>query len=123
MGNGCVAGDFGAGERREEGAAPKAFGAVTDEQRSSSAKKKQPSGRNSDGPLDALLLSLRTRGYAPSSRLASNPPELRALILRLRDGFLGIARPRCEMADGHMKTTVIFTKVSKYCYNVSVANF
>jgi hypothetical protein len=55
-------------------------GSLTDEQRRRSAKDRQPSGLSSDGSLAALLLSPRTRGYAPSSRLASNPPDLSALI-------------------------------------------
>jgi hypothetical protein len=40
----------------------------------------QPSGLSSGGPLAALLLSHRTRSYAPSSRLPSSPPGLSALI-------------------------------------------
>jgi hypothetical protein len=69
MGNGCVAGDLalGQGASREQILA----GSVADEQRSSGVKDLQPSGRNSDGLLAALLLSHRARGYAPSSRLAS----------------------------------------------------
>jgi len=70
---------LGQGARREQILA----GSVTDEQRGPSAKDLQPSGRSSGGLLAALLLSHRTRGYAPSLLLASNPPELRAPILHL----------------------------------------
>ena len=81
MGNGCVAGDLGLGQgaRREQILA----GSGTDKQRGPSTKDLQPSGRSSGGLLAVLLLSHRTRGYAPSSRLASNPPEFRAPILHL----------------------------------------
>lgn len=68
MGNGCVAGDLapGQGARREQ-VLP---GSVTDEQRGPNAKELQPSGRSSGELLAALLFSDRTRGSAPSSRLA-----------------------------------------------------
>src|SRR4029434_813523 len=72
---------FGAGARREEEANP--CWIWTDEQRGPSVKDPQRSGRSSGRLLAALLLSHRTRGYAPSLRLASNPPELGAPILHL----------------------------------------
>ena len=43
---------------------------MTDEQRGPNAKELQPSGRSSGELLAALLFSHRTRGSAPSSRLA-----------------------------------------------------
>jgi hypothetical protein len=55
-------------------------GSLTDEQRRSSGKDRQPGGLFSGGHLAALLLSHRAFGHAPSSRLASRPPENSAPI-------------------------------------------
>src|SRR6266481_6801778 len=78
IGNECVARDLALwqGARRKN----ILHGSSTDEQRRRSGKDRQPFGRGLGGRLAALLLSHRTLGYASSSRLASRPPEPRALI-------------------------------------------
>ena len=68
---------FCAVARREEGEYPQR--SLTDEQRRHSAKERPPCGLCSGGRLASLLLSHRAIGYAPSSRLATRPPEHSAL--------------------------------------------
>ena len=78
MGNGCVAGDLAL----EQGASREniLYGSLTDEQRRCSGKDPQPCGLSSGEPLAALLLSQSALAMPSSSRLASRPPELSALI-------------------------------------------
>ncbi|HEX3716572.1 MAG TPA: hypothetical protein VH595_01280 [Verrucomicrobiae bacterium] len=73
---------FGDAARREEGEYPQR--SSTDEQRGGSPKDWQPFGLASGELLAALLLGHRAKcGYAPSSRLATSPPEASAPIPNL----------------------------------------
>jgi hypothetical protein len=78
IGNGCVAGDFGAAAPREEEEYPSW---IFDRRVTPLQRQRSGSGRCS------LVIPTRRDGYAPSSRVVSRPPELSALIPYLRDGF------------------------------------